>query len=179
MVFSSTVFLFLFLPFTVMVYYNPWLNSRKFRNNFLLLMSLAFYAYGEPLFVCIMIFEIIMGWLIGLKLEFTDSKKLRKRWLTIGTVFFVFMLFVFKYLTFVSDQLGGLLCIDTSNINIALPVGISFFTFQLLSYIFDIYYGKAKAQRSVLNVGLYIALFPQLIAGPIVRYDVIERQIIE
>ena len=142
-------------------------------------MSLAFYAYGEPLFVCIMIFEIIMGWLIGLKLEFTDSKKLRKRWLTIGTVFFVFMLFVFKYLTFVSEQFGGLLCIDTSNINIALPVGISFFTFQLLSYIFDIYYGKAKAQRSVLNVGLYIALFPQLIAGPIVRYDVIERQIIE
>ena len=179
LVFSSTVFLFLFLPFTVMVYYNPWLNSRKFRNNFLLLMSLAFYAYGEPLFVCIMIFEIIMGWLIGLKLEFTDSKKLRKRWLTIGTVFFVFMLFVFKYLTFVSEQFGGLLCIDTSNINIALPVGISFFTFQLLSYIFDIYYGKAKAQRSVLNVGLYIALFPQLIAGPIVRYDVIERQIIE
>ena len=104
LVFSSTVFLFLFLPFTVMVYYNPWLNSRKFRNNFLLLMSLAFYAYGEPLFVCIMIFEIIMGWLIGLKLEFTDSKKLRKRWLTIGTVFFVFMLFVFKYLTFVSEQ---------------------------------------------------------------------------
>ncbi len=179
MVFSSTVFLFLFLPFTVMVYYNPCLNSRKFRNNFLLLMSLAFYAYGEPLFVCIMIFEIIMGWLIGLKLEFTDSKKLRKRWLTIGTVFFVFMLFVFKYLTFVSEQFGGLLCIDTSNINIALPVGISFFTFQLLSYIFDIYYGKAKAQRSVLNVGLYIALFPQLIAGPIVRYDVIEREIIE
>ena len=87
------------------------------------------------------------------------------------------MLFIFKYLTFAAQQLGLLLHADFSAIQIALPIGISFFTFQLLSYLFDIYYGKAKAQKSVLNVGLYIALFPQLIAGPIVRYDTIEQQI--
>lgn len=177
LVFSSTVFLFLFLPFTVMVYYNPWLKSRRFRNYFLLAMSLAFYAYGEPLFVSIMLVEIVIGWLTGLKIEAAGEQKIRKRWLWAGGSLCVALLFVFKYLTFVSNQLGSLLSIDTHDINIALPIGISFFTFQLLSYMFDIYYGKARAQANVLNVGLYIALFPQLIAGPIVRYDVIAQQI--
>lgn len=177
LVFSSTVFLFLFLPFTVMVYYNPWLKSRRFRNYFLLAMSLAFYAYGEPLFISIMLVEIVIGWLTGLKIEAAGEQKIKKRWLWAGGSLCVALLFVFKYLTFVSRQLGGLLCMDTHDINIALPIGISFFTFQLLSYMFDIYYGKARAQANVLNVGLYIALFPQLIAGPIVRYDVIAQQI--
>ena len=177
LVFSSTVFLFLFLPFTVMVYYNPWLKSRRFRNYFLLAMSLAFYAYGEPLFISIMLVEIVIGWLTGLKIEAAGEQKIRKRWLWVGGSLCVALLFVFKYLTFVSRQLGSLLCLDTHDINIALPIGISFFTFQLLSYMFDIYYGKARAQANVLNVGLYIALFPQLIAGPIVRYDVIAQQI--
>ena len=89
------------------------------------------------------------------------------------------MLFVFKYLTFCSQQIGLLLHMDMSGVDIALPIGISFFTFQLLSYLFDIYYGKAQPQNNVLNTGLYIALFPQLIAGPIVRYDLIEKQIME
>ena len=178
MVFSSTVFLFLFLPFTVIGYFNPWLKSRSFRNHFLLLMSLLFYAYGEPLFISIMIVEIIIGWLIGLKIETAVNKKTKQKWLYAGIVIFIAMLFVFKYLTFISEQFGVFFHIDTSSINIALPIGISFFTFQLLSYIFDIYYNKSKAQKNVLNVGLYIALFPQLIAGPIVRYDVIEKQIL-
>ena len=172
MVFSSTVFLFLFLPFTVMVYYNPWIRSRTFRNYFLLFMSLAFYAYGEPVFVGIMILEIIIGWLAGRKMDLAANQTIKRRWLYASAVFFVSMLFVFKYLTFVCQQFGN------HSVNIALPIGISFFTFQLLSYLWDIYYGKAKAQANVLNVGLYIALFPQLIAGPIVRYDVIEHQIL-
>lgn len=103
--------------------------------------------------------------------------EIRKRWLIAGVAFHVFILFIFKYLTFTANQLGILLHKDFSFIHIALPIGISFFTFQLLSYLFDIYYGKAHAQRSILNVGLYIALFPQLIAGPIVRYDTIQYQI--
>lgn len=179
MVFSSTIFLFLFLPFTIMVYYNPWFKGRKFRNYFLLFMSMVFYAYGEPLFVGIMILEIVIGWFLGKKIELMQQQKNKKRWLYIGVFFFVAMLFVFKYLTFFNTQFRVFFNVSTPDIDIALPIGISFFTFQLLSYIFDVYYGKAKAQSNILNVGLYITLFPQLIAGPIVRYDVIEKQILQ
>lgn len=177
MVFSSTVFLFLFLPLVVLIYYNPFVKSRRFRNYFLLLASLGFYAWGEPVFVWLMVLSIVVGWYIGLRIERADTAAGKRRALTIGVVFHVGLLFVFKYLTFVASQLGLLLHHDFSVISITLPIGISFFTFQLLSYLFDIYYGKARAQRSVLAVGLYIALFPQLIAGPIVRYDLIAEQI--
>lgn len=179
LVFSSTVFLFLFLPLTVLIYYNPVFTGRRFRNYFLLLASLGFYAYGEPIFVAVMIFAILLGWLAGWKIEKAGTQQDRKRWLVVGTSLLVAMLFVFKYLTFVCHEMGLLLHTDMGSISIALPIGISFFTFQLLSYLFDIYYGKAHAQKNLLNVGLYIALFPQLIAGPIVRYDTIEKQIME
>ena len=177
MVFSSTVFLFLFLPLTILVYYNPVCRGRRFRNYFLLLASLLFYAYGEPFFVFLMLLAIGAGWFIGLKIGQAEEKVQQKRWLILGCTGLVSMLFVFKYLTFCCQQIGLLLHRDMSGIDIALPIGISFFTFQLLSYLFDIYYGKAKPQKNVLNTGLYIALFPQLIAGPIVRYDLIDKQI--
>ena len=172
MVFSSTVFLFLFLPLTLCIYYNPWLRGRKFRNVFLLLASLLFYAWGEPVFVFLMLISIGIGYAIGCHLH----NGRRKWWLVAGVTFHVGLLFVFKYLTFVLGQLG-LLVGSWEDFAIALPIGISFFTFQLLSYLFDVYYGKAEAQRSVLNLGLYVALFPQLIAGPIVRYDAIAAEI--
>ena len=176
MVFSSTIFLFLFLPLTVLIYYNPIWKGRKFRNMFLLLSSLFFYAWGEPVFVWLMILSIVVGWYAGRKLD--EAPAGRKKWiLVLASSFHIGILIVFKYLTFLAGELGLLLHKDFSWIHIALPIGISFFTFQLLSYLFDIYYGKARAQRSVWNVGLYIALFPQLIAGPIVRYDTIEEQI--
>ena len=179
MVFSSTVFLFLFLPLVLLIYYNPWYRRRTFRNHFLLLTSLFFYAWGEPIFVFLMIFSVIFGWYIGLHVGESSqlSKSQRKKWLIAGCSFHIGLLFIFKYMTFTAQQLGLLLSQDFSAVHIALPIGISFFTFQLLSYLFDIYYGKAEAQSSVLDVGLYIALFPQLIAGPIVRYDLIEKQI--
>ncbi|MCI6158176.1 MAG: MBOAT family protein [Selenomonadaceae bacterium] len=177
MVFSSTVFLFLFLPCVVLVYYNPWVKGRGFRNGFLLAASLLFYAWGEPVFVWLMILSIVVGWFIGLRMQGAPSRRREKKWLTLGVLFHVGLLFIFKYLTFAASQLGLLLHQDFSYIQITLPIGISFFTFQLLSYLFDIYYRKAEAQRSVLAVGLYIALFPQLIAGPIVRYETIEQQI--
>ena len=176
MVFSSTIFLFLFLPLTVLIYYNPIWKGRKFRNMFLLLASLFFYAWGEPLFVFLMILSIVVGWFAGRKIEAAPAAG-KKRILVWAASFHIGVLIVFKYLTFLAGELGLLLHKDFSWIHIALPIGISFFTFQLLSYLFDIYYGKAKAQQSVWNVGLYIALFPQLIAGPIVRYDTIEEQI--
>jgi len=179
LVFSSTIFLFVFLPLVLVIYYQPWLSSRTFRNRFLLAASLVFYAWGEPVFVFLMIFSILAGWLIGRHVGEAPgrTRQMRKRWLLAGVSFHVGLLFVFKYLTFAAHEAGLLLHADFSAIHIALPIGISFFTFQLLSYLFDIYYGKAQAQRSALNVGLYIALFPQLIAGPIVRYDAIEQQI--
>ena len=177
MVFSSTVFLFLFLPLTILIYYNPVCRGRRFRNYFLLLASLLFYAYGEPFFVFLMLLAIGAGWFIGLKIGQAEEKVQQKRWLILGCTGLVSMLFVFKYLTFCCQQIGPLLHRDMSGIDIALPIGISFFTFQLLSYLFDIYYGKAKPQKNVFNTGLYIALFPQLIAGPIVRYDLIDKQI--
>ena len=142
-------------------------------------MSLFFYAWGEPIFVFLMVFSIIVGWFIGLHVgEISGhSNAVRRKWFVTGVVFNVGLLFVFKYLTFTAHELGLLLGRDFSFLSISLPIGISFFTFQILSYIFDIYYGKASPQKNMLNVGLYIALFPQLIAGPIVRYDEIEKQI--
>jgi D-alanyl-lipoteichoic acid acyltransferase DltB (MBOAT superfamily) len=165
MVFSSTTFLFLFLPSVLLLYYNPWLKSRKFKNILLLLASLGFYAWGEPIFVFLMIFSIVTTWAAGLRLNVKKSKGL----LAVMVSYHVAVLFVFKYLSFVASELGVFL-------QIALPIGISFFTFQLMSYLFDVYYGKAKAQKNVLYLGLYISFFPQLIAGPIVRYSDIAEQ---
>ena len=178
MVFSSTIFLFVFLPMVLLIYYNPIFTSRNFRNNFLLLASLVFYAWGEPIFVFLMVLSIIVGWFAGLKIARAKTPLAKKRILILAVAFHVFILFIFKYLTFISSQLGLLLNQDFSFIKIALPIGISFFTFQLLSYLFDVYYGKAAAQANLLHLGLYIALFPQLIAGPIVRYETIEDQIL-
>lgn len=178
MVFSSTFFLFAFLPLVLLAYYNPWHQKRSFRNRLLLGFSLFFYMWGEPLFVFIMVLSIIVAWFIGLKIDNSIERDVRKRFLSIGIIFHVGLFLVFKYLSFIAQQFGLIVNQDYSWLNIVLPIGISFFTFQLLSYLFDIYYGKADAQRSVVNVGLYVALFPQLIAGPIVRYGTIETQII-
>ena len=161
MVFSSTIFLFVFLPIVLLIYYNPIFTSRNFRNNFLLLASLIFYAWGEPIFVFLMVLSIIVGWFAGLKIERAKTPLAKKRTLILAVSFHVFILFIFKYLTFISSQLGLLLNQDFSFIRIALPIGISFFTFQLLSYLFDVYYGKAAAQDN-----------------SIVRYETIEDQIL-
>ena len=124
------------------------------------------------MFVFLMLLSIGVGYLVGRHLQGTR----RKWWLGAGVIFHVGLLFIFKYLTFVLGQLG-LLVGSLEGFAIDLPIGISFFTFQLLSYLFDVYYGKAVAQRNILNLGLYVSLFPQLIAGPIVRYDAIAGEI--
>ena len=143
MLFSTTLFLFIFLPLVLMGYYNPIFTGRRFKNIFLLLASLVFYAWGEPVFVVLMMLSIVAGYVIGLLIDGNKAKEVKKRWLILGCSFHLGLLFVFKYLTFCSQQLGLLLHQDFSWIQIALPIGISFFTFQLLSYLFDIYYGKA------------------------------------
>lgn len=178
MVFSSTIFLFLFLPIVVLIYYSPWSKSRTFRNRFLLFASLVFYAWGELAFLPIMLFSITVGWYAALQLEKTKTKERRKKIVVITTAIHVFILFIFKYLIFTLQQFDLLFNTNWVVFNIPLPIGISFFTFQLLSYIYDIYYGNAPAQKKWEHVALYISLFPQLIAGPIVRYNLIKEQIL-
>ncbi len=167
MVFSSGVFLFLFLPSLLILYY-IFAKSRPIRNYILLITSLMFYAWGEPVFVFIMIASIFMNWYVTLIISRSAHKK---AWLTLVIGLDVLLLGVFKYAGFATENLG------LTRINIALPIGISFFTFQMMSYVFDVYYGKTQVQRNPLYVALYIAFFPQLIAGPIVRYNQIEAEI--
>ena len=142
MVFSSAIFLLIFFPIVLAGYYNPFIKTRAFRNIFLLAASLIFYAWGEPVFVFNMLASIVVSWLVGLGLEKYPDK--RKTIIVVGTIYHVMILLVFKYLTFLAQELGLLLHKDFSWIQIALPIGISFFTFQLMSYQFDVYYGKAK-----------------------------------
>ncbi len=177
MVFSSTVFLFIFLPICLIVYYFPLIRSRRFRNVFLLIASLGFYAWGEPVNIFLMIFSIILAYFLGRGIAAAQEHKRRKALLVLGLLVYISFFFVFKYLTFVSSQIYLFLGKGESPIDIALPIGISFFMFQLMSYLFDVYYKTAEPQRNILNLGLYISLFPQLIAGPIVRYNEIEDQI--
>lgn len=177
MVFSSTLFLFVFLPLVLIAYYAPWFGKRNYKNGILLLASLFFYAWGEPAFFFLMAASICVNWGIGLVLDRTSKMSVRKIWLFAAVVFDLGMLFVFKYATFVAKNLNLLLGENTLNINIALPIGISFFTFQILSYVIDVYRKKVAVQKSVFKLGLYISMFPQLIAGPIVRYETIAEEI--
>jgi D-alanyl-lipoteichoic acid acyltransferase DltB (MBOAT superfamily) len=177
MVFSSTVFLLLFLPLVLIGYFNPIWKSRKFKNVFLLIASIGFYTWGEPLFVFLLILSIILNWFLVLRIAAGSDKKIRKRFMTAAIVFDIALLFVFKYVSFLSRNIALLLKNDTLTLRIALPIGISFFTFQMMSYVFDVYYGKVAAQKSLINVALYVSLFPQFIAGPIVRYKTVAAEI--
>jgi D-alanyl-lipoteichoic acid acyltransferase DltB (MBOAT superfamily) len=177
MVFSSTLFLFLFFPLVLLFYYNPLCKSRNYRNNVLLAGSIFFYAWGEPFFVFIMFFSILVNWFFTLWIDKYEDKKRRKRCLVLLIVWNVSLFFVFKYLSFVLRNVNYFLKDDRLAVNIALPIGISFFTFQIMSYVLDVYYRKARMQKSFINTALYISLFPQLIAGPIVRYETVAGEI--
>lgn len=177
MVFSSPAFLFMFLPIAIAIYYNPFWKSRTFRNKFLLFISLVFYACGEPIYILLLLFSILAGWLAARAIGSSLDPKFRKKILIADVSFHVLLLFVFKYLTFTITQLGLLLHTSLINLQIALPLGISFFTFQILSYVFDVYYQKVPVQKNFFDIALYVALFPQLVAGPIVRYSSIMNEI--
>lgn len=174
MVFSSSIFLFIFLPIAIIGYF---MLHPKYRNPFLLIASLLFYAWGEPKFVLIMLLSIVINWLpawvIG-KME--KCSELRKMMLIFAVAMNLAILFVFKYLNFAVANINKIVNVLPQT-NIALPIGISFFTFQGLSYVVDVYRKKVSVQKNLLNVGLYISFFPQLIAGPIVRYETIAAEI--
>lgn len=177
--FSSLIFLLYFLPIALIGYYGMFF-SRKAQNIWLLLISFVFYAWGEPIFVFGMIGLVLFNWICGLLME-TKQNKIRK--LVFGFACFgnIFLLCAFKYTNFIIDSvydfIGWKCLIDVPEI--VLPMGISFLTFQSLSYIIDIYKKDAKVQKNLLDFGLYVTFFPKLIAGPIIQYNAIERQIRE
>ncbi len=180
MLFSSTTFIYLFLPAVLLIYYLFLRKYRALSNLFLFAVSLLFYGWGEPKFVFVMIGSIVLNWLMGLGVSFAKKKNSisgAKLTVALACVVNLGMLFVFKYLNFTESILETLFGISPVFAKIALPIGISFFTFQALSYVIDVYRGKGEAQKNVLNVGLYIAFFPQLIAGPIVRYETVAEEI--
>lgn len=180
MLFSSTVFIYLFLPCTLIGYYLILRKSRLLQNIFLLFVSLFFYAWGEPKFVLVMLLSIICNWFFGILVDKFKNKQKRsaiRLVLALTVIFNLFILFVFKYLNFTADTICSALGITSTIPKIALPIGISFFTFQAMSYVLDVYREKGVVQKNILNVGLYISFFPQLIAGPIVRYETVAEEI--
>lgn len=176
MVFSSTAFMFIFLPIVLLLYFNPFFKGRTYRNVILLISSLLFYAWGEPVFVLIMCFSIILNWKLCLLMDGAQGR-IRRNYMLVIVAYNLGLLFIFKYLSFVTRNLGLLFHDESIVLDIALPIGISFFIFETLSYIYDVYYGNCKAQKSLLNVALYISMFPQMVAGPIVRYEVVSEDI--
>ena len=179
MLFSSTTFIYLFLPAVLLGYYVLFRWSRNLQNIFLLIASLLFYAWGEPKFVLIMMASILLNWLLGLLVNrFKKNKPLCKGLVAVDVVLNLSLLFVFKYLGFTCRTVNSLLGAGWNIPSIALPIGISFFTFQAMSYVIDVYREKGAVQKNLLCVGLYIAFFPQLIAGPIVRYETVADEIL-
>ena len=177
MVFSSTVFLLIFLPVVAGIYF---LCPRKARNTVLLLFSLVFYGWGEPKYILIMLFSTVFDYtnarLIG---HFQDAgkQKAAKAVLIVDVVGNLGILGFFKYTDFAIDNLNSLLSAGIPALGLALPIGISFYTFQTMSYTIDVYRGIVKPQKNILNVGAYVTLFPQLIAGPIVQYKTVEHEL--
>ena len=175
--FSSLPFLIVFLPVVLFGYFVVLRKWRVAQNVFLLLASLVFYAWGEPKFVFVMIGSILFNWLMGLLIDRCRDKKAAKALVALDVAGNLGLLFVFKYLMFTLNNINSLFGTSLTVPTITLPIGISFFTFQAMSYVLDVYRGDGKVQKNPLYVGLYISLFPQLIAGPIVRYQTVAEEI--
>ena len=178
MVFSSIEFLFYFLPAVLVGYYllKRW---RAAANVFLSVMSLGFYAFGAPKFFPIMMASIVVNWLFGLWVDKArGNPKQAKLALTLMVIFNLSLLGVYKYLMFILTSLNQWFTLRLPVPQITLPIGISFFTFQAMSYVIDVYRGKGEVQKNLVNVCLYISFFPQLIAGPIVRYQTVADEIL-
>lgn len=175
MLFSSIVFLFTFLPAVMLLYY---LLPVRFRNVILLLASLVFYAWGEPVYLFLMLLSILFNYFSGLDIARNlQDKRAAKRSLVFNLIINLAVLGFFKYEGFVLDTLNGILPVHISYHALPLPIGISFYTFQILSYIIDVYRGNVKVQTNLPNFALYVTMFPQLIAGPIVQYADVDEQL--
>ena len=175
MVFSSLTFMFLFLPIVLIIYY---VLPQKFKNLLILAASLFFYAWGEPIYVLIMIASTLVDYFAGLFIhKFQGRRGLQRVALLVSLVMNISLLGVFKYSGFIIDNINGLFGTNIANPNLPLPIGISFFTFQSMSYTIDMYLGKIKVQKNIISFAAFVTLFPQLVAGPIVRYDDIAAEL--
>lgn len=176
MVFSSLVFMFAYLPITLLAYY---LVPRQGRNIFLFIVNLIFYGWGEPRLVLLMVFNIffnyIGGWLVD---KYRADAKKKKLFLILTCVLDIGILAVFKYTGMITETLNMLPFLNIPELQISLPIGISFYTFQTMSYVIDVYRDDAPVSKNFINFGTYVALFPQLIAGPIVRYRDVAEQLV-
>lgn len=175
MLFSSTTFLFIFLPIILFLYF---INKNiKYRNVILLIFSLIFYSWGEPKYIILMILSSFIAYVSGLLINKNRNNIKSKIYLLISVVLILSSLFIFKYLDFSIDIFNFIFRSDINKFNLILPIGISFFTFQILSYVIDLYKEKVNLQRDPFKLLLYVSFFPQLIAGPIVRYETVEMEI--
>lgn len=168
MLFSSITFLFYFLPLFFAVYL---IVPRRLKNAVILLASLVFYAWGEQALVLLFALSIVLGWVSGIAIEKSRSQRTKRLFLCGVIVAELAMLSYFKYADFFISSVNAVLRTELSLLHIALPIGISFYTFQILSYAVDVYRGTVPAQKNIIDFGAYVSLFPQLIAGPIVRYS--------
>ena len=171
MLFSSLIFLSIFLPLVTAIYI---IVKKELKNFVLLVSSLIFYAWGEPRYLAIMLFIIILNYTFGILVE---TAKNRKIYLFLAVIGNLSVLIYFKYFNFIIENLNNLLSSKISSIDIIMPIGISFYIFQALSYVIDVYRKGVKAQKNIYNLALYVTFFPQLIAGPIVKYHDIEKEI--
>ena len=175
MVFSSLVFLFAYLPITLLAYY---LVPRQGRNIFLFIINLVFYGWGEPMLVLLMVFNIFFNYIGGFLVDkYRQDKDKKKLFLILTCVLDIGILAVFKYTGMITETLNMLPFLNIPELQISLPIGISFYTFQTMSYVIDVYRDDAPVSKSFINFGTYVALFPQLIAGPIVRYRDVAYQL--
>lgn len=175
MVFSSTIFLCVYLPLVLLGYY---ICPKKGRNLFLLIASLVFYAWGEPKYVFLMIFSILVNYIFGRLMDkHRENKKRLKLMLVLSVVIDLGLLSVFKYTDFIITNVNAIFGSSFDLLNIALPIGISFYTFQAMSYTIDVYRNDVRVQKNLIDFGMYITMFPQLIAGPIVRYADVQDQL--
>ncbi|MEI3336039.1 MAG: MBOAT family protein [Clostridium sp.] len=173
MVFSSIIFIFTFLPIILGIYY---ICPKKFRNFILLIGSLVFYAWGEPVYIFLMIFTTIFNYLMALCINVRKEKE-KKTFLIITIVVDLLILGYFKYYGFLIEIINSVFSLSIKYTKLSLPIGISFYTFQTLSYVIDVYLKKVKVQKNLIDFGTYITMFPQLVAGPIVKYSDIEKQL--
>jgi len=174
MLFSSIPFLYYFLPIVLIVYF---CLPRFLKNTWLLLSSLVFYGWGEPKYVFLMIATIALFYGCGLGIGYAKDQRWKKLWLVISVVISLGLLAIFKYADFFVENFNAVTGLSAPLLRLALPVGISFYTFQCLSYTIDVYRGNAQVQKNPISFGAYVVLFPQLIAGPIVRYVDVAREL--
>ncbi len=175
MLFSSMTFIFVFLPLVLLLYFiSP---NIKIKNTILCVFSIIFYAWGEPVYIFLMLFTIISNFFLTLKMDKAKKKNIRKNYLKLIIVIDLLVLFFFKYSNFLIDNINNIFNISIKSLNLALPIGISFYTFQTLSYVIDVYRKDTKVQKNIINFATYVSLFPQLVAGPIVRYQTIADEL--